>query len=478
MEEKEGLWWIRVEIDFRKLDLKALYWDLDVIVKKCEEEHILPVVGNSKRLKTKLYFLNCEYEVDKENIIVPYFRGGMRLAFFYRTRSEYDGYDIKIREWIAFAVSKICYSYLKKKRIWLVFEKFCSMAQDSGYYFFRYCMENLSEEEKKKIYFVIDKRSPDYENVRQYYKHIIPFMSIKHGIYLLAASIYIGSDSKAHLYAWRAKPSIIKHKLSRKPIYFLQHGVTALKKVDYLFGKKGSSPMTYFATTSEFEQKIVIENFGYLERNAPITGFTRWDVLCDKQEANKHNILIMPTWRSWLEDSGNEAFLNSDYYKNYTELLSSKRLHRLLKEQQVELIFYLHPKFADYLDNFKCEYSRIRLIPFGQEPLNELIMKCSMMITDYSSVCWEAYYLAKPVIFYQFDNDKYDRVHGSYIDKETELFGRRATDLAGLLDQLEDCISHGFCETPKDIEDRGRYFKYVDNDNSRRTYEFLIDRKY
>lgn len=478
VEEKERLWCIRVEIDFPKLDLKVLYWDLDVIVRKGEEEHSLLVRGISKKLKIKLYFLNCEYEVNEENVIFPYFREEMRLSFFYRMKSEYDGYNVKIRELISLVVNKICYSYLKKKEIWLVFEKFCSMAQDNGYYFFKYCMDNLSEEDKKNIFFVIDKRSPDYENVRQYDKHIIQFMSLRHCIYLLAASIYIGSDSKTHLYAWRTKPSIIKRKLNRKPIYFLQHGVTALKKVDYLFGKKGSSPMTYFATTSEFEQKIVIENFGYLERNAPITGFTRWDVLCDKQEAKKHNILIMPTWRSWLEDASNEAFLNSDYYNNYTKLLSSKRLHRLLKEQQVELIFYLHPKFAGYLNNFKCEYSRIKFIPFGQEPLNELIMKCSMMITDYSSVCWEAYYLAKPVIFYQFDNDKYDRVHGSYIDKETELFGRRGTDLEGLLDQLEDCISHGFCETQKDIEDRGRYFKYIDNDNSRRTYEFLIDHKY
>ena len=42
----------------------------------------------------------------------------------------------------------------------------------------------------------------------------------------------------------------------------------------------------------------------------------------------------------------------------------------------------------------------IRLIPFGTMPLNQLLMSCHMLITDYSSVSWDVYYQEKPVIFY------------------------------------------------------------------------------
>ena len=50
-----------------------------------------------------------------------------------------------------------------------------------------------------------------------------------------------------------------------------------LALLDPIFGMKGSSPMTHFTTTSRFEHKIIVENFGYEDGDAPILGFTRWD---------------------------------------------------------------------------------------------------------------------------------------------------------------------------------------------------------
>ena len=133
---------------------------------------------------------------------------------------------------------------------------------------------------------------------------------------------------------------------------FLQHGVTALKRVHPIFGMKGSSPMTHFTTTSRFEHKIIVENFGYEDGDAPILGFTRWDVLEDTSKPEEKIILAMPTWRSWLEEKSAEEFKASDYYKNYMKLLQSQKLARILKENDVKLIFYIHPKFKDYLSEF------------------------------------------------------------------------------------------------------------------------------
>ena len=42
------------------------------------------------------------------------------------------------------------------------------------------------------------------------------------------------------------------------------------------------------------------------------------------------------------------------------------------------------------MNNFKDKISpRVTCIPFGQQPLNELMMRCKLLVTDYSSVCWE-----------------------------------------------------------------------------------------
>ena len=335
-------------------------------------------------------------------------------------------------------------------------------------------MENLTPAQKKNIYYVIDKRSPDYKNVKKYSKNVIQFMSMKHMLYASAMKICVASDSKPHLYKWRSTPSFIVNAINRKPILFLQHGVTALKKVHTLFGKNGSSPMTYFVTTGKVEQEIAINELLYTEETAPITGFARWDALENKEDKNDRFILVMPTWRSWLEDVSDEEFMQSDYYERYTSLLKSPELARILKEGKTRVVFYIHPKFAGYIENFKDLVSEnVSYIPFGQEPLNELMMKCSMLITDYSSVCWDVYYLDKPVLFYQFDYDKYSVAHGSYINMETSLFGNRSTEEKDLLKDIEHFVNNGFVENEKDRIDAQKYFEYRDNNNSKRIYEFL-----
>ena len=478
MKEDGEYYYIKVYIEFEKMHLREIYWDLRIIGEFEGVEQIFKVKFMNSYWKYNFYLTNRQYSAGAGHMIFPYYTMGDYLAFLYRQDSEYDSYATKIKEMAALCASKILSPVLSRKKIWLVYEKFCSMAQDNGYYFFKYCMENLSEKEKKHIYYVIDKNSSDYKKIKQYDDHIIQFMSFKHCLYALAASIYVASDSSTHLYVWRCKTSLLMSRIKAKPIFFLQHGVTALKRVAPLFGKKGSSPMTFFTTTSQFEQDIVVKYLKYKRNNAPITGFTRWDVLEDKSTKDDRIILIMPTWRSWLEEVSDEEFLSSDYYKNYSGILQSEKLADILKKNNTRVIFYIHPKFAGYLKNFRISGENITLIPFGEKPLNEIMMRCSALITDYSSVCWDVYYQKKPVIFYQFDVDKYNVAHGSYIDMKTELFGRKAADETELLDQISDCIESGFAMLPQDEMDHHHYFEYIDDKNSERTYKFLKSRGY
>lgn len=473
----EGYWIIDAQMDLQNVTLEELYWDVFVIIQRDEEDLSLGV-RLSKWQKKKLLLGNYQCYPNETHVVYPYEKKGGNIAFTYRERSKYDGTATRIKEFLVFGAYALLLPYWKGKRMWLVYEKFCSMAQDNGYYFFKYCMENLPEEEKKHIYFILDKESPDWEKMQKYKDHVIPFMSMRHMLYCMVAKLYVGSDSKIHLYAWRAKPNLISRRVSHHKILFLQHGVTALKRVDKIFGKKGSSPMTYFTTTSEFEQKIIMENFGYTRENAPILGFTRWDVLEDTSRKEEKIVLVMPTWRSWLEEKSTEEFRESDYYKNYSHFLQSGKLSRILKQYDTKLIFYIHPKFKDYLGEFNISQDNVELIPFGTQPLNEIIKKCHMLITDYSSVCWDVYYLGKPVLFYQFDCDMYMQAHGSYLDMENELFGERYMECDDLIDGIEEYMKRDFLEKDKYGEMRDYYLPYRDNDNSKRTYEYIISQGY
>lgn len=467
---------ITATCDFSKqYPLREVFWDFLALYTQDGFTHRIKV--KSRRISTylKLYFTNlqCDTYGDK-NIIFPYIAKNSFFACTYREKSEYDTTLVRIKEVIALLLFIVLFPVLKLRKIWIVYEKFCKTAQDNGYYFFKFCMEQLEPKQKRNIYYVIDKKEADYAKLKQYGKHVIQFMSVKHMLYCLAMNICISSDSTAHLYTWRSKPSFIRHKIKRSKELFLQHGVTALKRVDKLFGKKGSSPMTYFVTCSQREQFIVEENFNYTSARAPITGFARWDVLEDKSTDDDKFILLMPTWRSWLEEVSNEMFVESDYYKNYYSVITDERLNAELERNNIRLVLYLHPKFASYVDEFKSKLSKnISCMSFGEVPLNDIMMKCSMLITDYSSVCWDVLYQNKAVLYYQFDYEQYDLVHGSYIDFKTELPGERFTEKEELINGICDYINSGLKIKDEHAKMADEFFAYRDNKNSRRIYNFL-----
>ena len=464
---------IEASIDTNILRHGCIYWDIYVTA----GDNQYPIVlDKSMRKKLRRYFYQCE---NGEYITFPHISLTRTLAFTHRERTPYDTRAVRFKEMLVPAWSAVWRRFNRKRRIWLVFEKFCSAAQDNGYYFFKYCMDNLPADKKKDIYFVIDRNSRDYEkNLSKYSDHVLQFMSFRHMLYAINGKVYVGSDSRKHLYVWRPKPNMISIRMSSRPIHFLQHGVTALKRTDGLFGAKGSSPMTHITTTSEYEQAIMDKYWGYSPSNAPVLGFTRWDVLEDKSSEDEKLILVMPTWRAWLEEKPDEDFLASDYFRNYMELLGDESLAKCLKDSGVKLIFFIHPKFKDYLGRFSSASDNIELVQFGSRPLNEIMMKCSMLITDYSSVCWDVYYMGKPVIFYQFDYDMYMENHGSYLDMENELFGDRFTKLDDVINSIKYNIANGFKESERARAMRSTYFKYIDSDNSKRTYEYLKKKGY
>ena len=455
-----------------------LRWHCRLKVRFGAHEFTLKIRNTSRRLRYSLKLHNVQSELENGYIVYPYLGIGDYFRICYRELSEHDTPAIRRREVAAVLLYYIARPYLKKKNYYIVYEKFCRTAQDNSYFFFRYCMEELPETERRRFYYVIDRRSPDYEFVKKYESQLIQFMSLKHMIMAMGARLCISTDSTPHLYAWQTKPSFVFSRIGKKDVLFLQHGVTAMKRVDHLFGKKGSRPMKYFVATSEIEQRIIVNEFGYNILNVPITGFTRWDVLVDKSSQDDRFVLIMPTWRVWLEDVPDEDFINSDYYQKYHELLTSSRLDSLLEMNDLRIVLYLHPKFARYIENFKDSISnRVELISFGSEPLNELMMRSKMLITDYSSVCWDMLYMDKPVIFYQFDTDKYLQAHGSYIDLRHDLPSPRVTEYDALMDQLEEYVNNNFTIQEKYEAELKKFYSFRDQHNCERTYRFLADRE-
>ena len=473
---KKDLQYLDACLELKNVDLKSLYWDVVVMFANPETgERFEAAVSMTRSYRLFTSFLyRGSYETGNGFFLYPYNTSSKKLAFQFREEGEYDHLGFRVKELTAFAAYYLLKPYWDSRHIQLVYEKFCMMAQDNGYYFFKHCMDYEEEKRQKNhIYYVITKDAPDRKKLDAYQSRLVDFMSIRHMIYMIAAELLVSTDTRNHLYAMRQRGSILKRYLRKKPLVFLQHGVTALKKVDFFYGKGKSGSCDLFVVTSDFEKKIIEDYFGYAEDEIVNSGFARWDVLEDKSEGLRE-ILIMPTWRAWLENVTLEEFKESDYFHNYMELLNSPRFHSFLEKNDLLANFYLHSKFREFIQDFSVESDRIRLIVFGEEPANELMMRCKMLVTDYSSVCWDVFYLDKPVVFFQFDRDKYMEAHGSYLDMDRELFGDCAQDVDGLLTYMERCADDRFVVRPEYEKMQKSFYKYFDDQNSRRICDAIV----
>lgn len=468
------------KIDLDTIEFHPTFWDIRPVFEKDSRQYLGSMKTFTRFFKWKYssIFSRNRYFTPAGEIVFPYITITNSLAFTVREKAPHDTLSFRLKERAALLLSKIRKSYFKRQNIYLIYEKFCFAAQDNGFCLFRYCMDHDVEKEQNcHIYYVIDKTSPDYEKLKPYEDHVIDFLSFKHLLYIIACRLLISSDSKTHAYAWQPQTGSLLPKVISKKHVFLQHGVLALKRVEGVYKKAPNQPAScdLFITSSDAEKKIVADNFGYTDAEIAVTGLARWDFLNDTS-AGKKEILIMPTWRSWLDSLSHEDFIESDYYKNYVEFLQSPKLLELLKKDGIQLNFFIHPKFKDYISDFTSDHPQIRLIPFGEVALNELLMSCRMLITDYSSVCWDVYYQKKPILFYQFDYDIYEEIHGSYIDMTKELFGPRSVTLDELLEQLKHAIDTDFALEEPYLSQQRSHYKYIDKNNCKRTMDAIQKR--
>ena len=94
---------IDAQIDMSVLSLEELFWDVFAVTEKNGEE-VRASAYWSRWQRLKLLLMNYQCDVDKEHIIFPYSTITCKMAFTYRTRSKYDGFDVKIKELAAFGV--------------------------------------------------------------------------------------------------------------------------------------------------------------------------------------------------------------------------------------------------------------------------------------------------------------------------------------------------------------------------------------
>lgn len=373
---------------------------------------------------------------------------------------------------------------LLHKDIWLINEK-KGEARDNGFHLYRYIR---TEHPEINAYFVITKDSQDRSKVAEF-GNLIETDSKEHMLYYLAAKFSISSQM-CGAYPYLMNPGFFKlTKIFRNPkqkCVFLQHGIIKdAIPISTLYYKTGIHDL--FVTSTEKEQSFVTNEYGYPEGWVQKLGLCRFDALHEAKDRKEPFILVMPTWRSWLRsknaakkasEAEMEKFQNSEYYQVYASLLKNTQLQELLEQRNYKLIFYPHYGMQSYIDAFdKFNSERIMIANRKDYDVQDLLIRSSILITDYSSVFFDFSYMNKPMIYYQFDEEHFCEKHyqRGYFSCREHGFGPVVTDEDDLLQELTPMvISNGSIIDETYKMRRDNFFDLADNKNCKRNFEAIL----
>lgn len=356
------------------------------------------------------------------------------------------------------------------RHLWIVSER-GKDAGDNAFYLFCYIRKI---DPCLNIRYIIAKDSPDADKVKAA-GTVIRYKSLEHYLAIALSEVKIsthllGYTPLDYLFAKFERRGLIRGKR-----IFLQHGVTK-DSPDVLFYKNSRPDLFVCAAAPEAE--YIGKHFGHPRGVVQLLGFCRYDglPLAEEEQKGKRSILVMPTWRVGVSDYSAPRFLKSGYYLQWSEMLLSDDLGRLLEEYDYDLYFYPHFSMQKFTGLFKGGSQRVHIASREQYGVQELLIHTDIMVTDFSSVLFDYVYMKKPAVYYQPGQGDRPGYHfeAGWFDYETNGFGKVARSLPETLEELEAIMRRGGKMEEKYLERSRCVFPYHDHENCKRNYEAIM----
>lgn len=386
---------------------------------------------------------------------------------------------VKVKDILAIAtcVCAIPYAlYLKKKRpdMWLICEDY-NEARDNGYWLFKYIREQHPQQD---VVYAINKKSVDYKKVKDL-GEVVQYSSYKHWAYYLAASKNISSQKGG-------KPNaavcylLEVYGILKNIRVFLQHGVICN---DMPWCYYENTKMRLFVCGALKEYNFIKETYGYPEGYVKYLGLTRFDGL-HNFKIKKNQILVMPSWREWIAtptskskelDKDVKNFVSTDYYEHWNAVLNSEKIDKILTENNLELIFYPHRNMQKYIKEFETKSENITIADWKKYDVQGLLKESALLITDLSSIFMDFGYMRKPMIYYQFDMEKFRKgqYQKGYFEYKRDGFGPVCETLEELEYALEKLVERDLQIEETYLEREKEFFPLWDTENCKRNYEAI-----
>lgn len=333
-------------------------------------------------------------------------------------------------------------------------------AADSGEILFRHLRENHPE---INAWFVLEKGGKEWDRFRAegHADRLVAHGSLQWLLLMANASHLLSSHADAAIVE-PAEVLELTHKKWR--FHFLQHGVIKDDLSSWLDPKE----LDTFVTSTRQEQASIAGDhtpYVFTTREVALTGLPRFDRLRDvglRFPPDKRDlVLVTPTWRNGLlppiiegtqRRELDSSLLDSYFVRSWMAYLTDEKLAAACREHGVKVGFLPHPNLQPLLP--------LMSLPDHVEPLSyeggdpqELFARARVVVTDFSSIAFNAAYLERPVVYFQFDADTVlDGGHvgrRGYFDYHRDGFGPVEEEKDDAVAATVAALAHGPAPTPE-----------------------------
>lgn len=371
---------------------------------------------------------------------------------------------------------------MNESEIWLINDN-KDRAGDNGEYFFRYLInKNITN---IKFYFIIKKGNEDYERL----KHLGNIIDLDSKNYL---DIFIKADKiiSSISDSWISNPYGEEKKYLRDlfhfDIIFLQNEILIYDLSKYL--NRIIKNFSLIITSSKKEYKTILSSrYHYNKNNVILTGLPRYDNLIELSFTNEKEkfILVAPNWREYIHGTRDlltykpiyfNDFKKTNFFIFYNNLINDKDIIDNMEIYNFTGLLCLHPYFSKQILDFKSN----KLFKIKSNcNYQQLLIRASIFITDYSNIFFDFAYLKKPIIYYHFDINeyvKYQNLEGGF-NYDKNGFGPVCFNIKCIQKEVIKLIINDCKINKKYLNRINKFFEFSDNNNSDRIFS-AIKNKY
>ena len=396
------------------------------------------------------------------------FRAG--TALLVRDANYTDRLSQRIIIGIAYGLDKLARG---KKRPIILFEKNSERYEESASVLY----EKLMEQGYSNVYYVLNRNCSAWNAVPdKYRKNLLPKYSFRHYLKLFKSRTLIATETITHNVDLRPRSPFLKYWYQHAGInyVFLQHGVMymiALDSESRSFFKMQERPgyINRIVVSSELEKEHFTQRGGFDPSELYVCGLLKFDRAF--REDVHDRIVIMPTWRPWEAVLASENFRETTYYKFVEKIYNA-----VPDEHKNKVIVLPHPlikKYAimAYERMTKDDDSEIIRLMLPEITHEEVLRKTDTLITDYSSISYDAFYRGANVIFDWEEKDdtvaRYGKTASLMLTEEL-AFGKVCYNA----DELREAIETTYGRPHSDEEEK-KFSKIVEFHDGRNTERFI-----